>query len=105
MNNEIIKSEMLDKKYGDNIHFLEFNEDVQTGIVNPLLNARDKDEKYCVVLGLMVPQGFDGEWKPIRDYITTDDIKTEENDREQEYQNIYSFLRGEERIKRNSNMM
>ena len=109
-NLEEIKSEMLEKKYGKNIRDLEFGEKVLTGIVDPLLNAIDNGEKYCVVLGKMVPEernwdpNGNGDWNPVRDYITTDDIATEDNDREKEKDNIYSFLRGEQKEKRSGRL-
>ena len=85
--------------YGINMHGLEYGDTVRTGVVEPLLNARSEGRRFCVELG-MVPGGRewdiygDGEWNPPRPYITTDDIATPDNDREQEERNIYDFLRG-----------
>ena len=101
MNFEFFKDEVLYKKYGKNIHDMGIDESIQTGIVEKLLNARELGVPYCVVFGGLTPVNTkwdpygNGDWKPPRDYIATDDIATEDNDREQERKNIYAFLRGE----------
>ncbi len=100
-----IKDDVLYRKYGSNIHDIDLTETIQTGITDRLMNARELGVPYCVVFGNVVPgtPAWDpygnGDWNPPRDYITTDDIATEDNDREREMQNIYTFLRGEEIIK------
>ena len=96
----IIKDQMLYKRFGNNIHDIDLNETIQTGVVDRLMHARELNVPYCVVFGSVVPsvktwdKFGDGTWNPPRDYITTEDIKTEDNDREQELKNIYDFLRG-----------
>jgi len=98
-NSLILQNEQLEKVYGNNIHDYEFGETVEEGIVNPLLDAREKDEKYCVVLGTKVPEERfwdptgNNDWNPVREYITTEDIAS--NSREDEKNNIYNFLRGQ----------
>ena len=94
------KDEMLYKKYGRNIHDIDLKETIKTGIEDRLMQARELDVPYCVVFGSVIPTGNwdkygNGDWNPPRDYITTDDIATIDNDREKEKENIYSFLRGE----------
>lgn len=98
-NSLILQNEQLEKVYGNNIHDYEFGETVEEGIVNPLLDVREKDEKYCVVLGTKVPEERfwdptgNNDWNPVREYITTEDIAS--NSREDEKNNIYNFLRGQ----------
>ena len=105
---EFVKNQMLYRKYGSNIHDIDLNETIETGIVDRLMKARELKIPYCVVFGNVIPSGKtwdiygDGTWNPSRDYITTDDIKTEDGDLEQERKNIYDFLRGkklEEEVK------
>lgn len=101
MNINAIKNKVLYRKYKENIHDIDLNESIQTGITDRLMGARELGVPYCVVFGHVVPSGIswdpygNGDWNPPRDYITTDDIATENNDREKEKQNIYTFLRGE----------
>ena len=105
MNVKAIKDQVLFEKYGANIHDIDLNETIKTGIVERLMKARGMGIPYCVVFGHVVPAGTswdpygNGDWNPPRDYITTDDIAREDNNRELEEQNIYTFLRGEEIIK------
>lgn len=99
-NLKFFKDEYLYKKYRGNIHDIDLNETIKSGIEDRLMDARELGIPYCVVFGHVVPSGNwdpykSGKWNPPRDYIGTDDIETENNDREQEKQNIYSFLRGE----------
>ena len=96
---QFIKDEILYRKYGKNIHDIDLTETIETGIVDRLMKARELNVPYCVVFGNVVPSGNwdkygDGTWNPPRDYVTTDDIKTEDRDFEQERKNIYDFLRG-----------
>ncbi len=97
-----IRDDVLYRKYRGNIHDIDLTETIKTGITDRLMQARELDVPYCVVFGNVVPAGIswdpygNGDWNPPRDYITTDDIKTENNDRQQEEQNVYAFLRGEE---------
>ena len=99
------KDEKLYKKYGDNVYDMGMEDTIEKGIVEKLMNARDLDIPYCVVFGSLTPMGTrwdpygNGEWHPPRDYIATDDIATEDNNREQERQNVYAFLRGEVKAK------
>ena len=101
MNISAIKNDVLYRKYKENIHDIDLNESIKTGITDRLMSARELGVPYCVVFGHVVPGGVswdpygNGDWNPPRDYITTDDIATEDNDREKEKQNIYAFLRGE----------
>ena len=96
-----IKNYLIEKEFGDNIHDMGLNESIESGIVERLLNARKINIDYCVVFGNIVPMNSNwdkygnGTWNPSRDYITTNDIKTPDNDLEQEKKNIYAFLRGE----------
>ena len=97
---DAVKDEVLYSRYGGNIHDIDLTETITTGITDRLMNARELGIPYCVVFGRIVPAGNwdkygDGKWNPPRDYITTDDIATEDNDREKERQNVYAFLRGE----------
>ena len=99
----ILQNEKIEKIYGNNIHDFGFGETVEDGIVNPLLDAREKGEKYCVILGQMVPEERiwdptgNNDWNPLREYITTEDIASDS--RESEKNNIYAFLRGQEKDK------
>ena len=92
---------MISREIVEYIHDFDFGETVETGIVNPLLDARERKEKYCVILGKKVPEERiwdpigNNDWKPVREFITTEDIATEDYNREQEKENIYSFLRGD----------
>ena len=106
---QFFKDQMLYNKFGSNIHDIDLNETIQTGIVDRLMKARELGIPYCVVFGHTIPSSRtwdkfgDGTWNPPRDYISTEDIQTEDNDREQEIKNIYDFLRGkklEEEVKR-----
>ncbi len=98
---EAVKNEVLFKKYGANIHDIDLTETIKTGIEDRLMGARELNIPYCVVFGSVIPTGTtwdrygNGDWNPPRDYITTDDIATEDKNREQERENIYAFLRGE----------
>ena len=102
MHLKAFKDQALYKKYGANIHDIDLNETIKTGITDRLMNAREMGIPYCVVFGNVIPVGTswdpygNGDWNPPRDYITTDDIASESNDRNLEEKNIYSFLRGEE---------
>ena len=97
-----IRDDVLYKKYRGNIHDVDLTETVKTGITDRLMQARELDIPYCVVFGGVIPAGIswdpygNGDWNPPREYITTDDIATEDKNREKEEQNIYAFLRGEE---------
>ena len=99
---EFIRNCILVNKYGKNIHDVDIWETVQTGIVNRLLIARALEIDYAVIISGVIPSGRswdkygDGTWNPKRTYISTDDIKTSDNDKEQEERNIYDFLRGKE---------
>ncbi len=101
---KVIKDEILFRKYGPNIHDIDLTETIKTGIEDRLIGARELNIPYCVVFGGVVPGGTawdrygNGDWNPPRDYITTDDIATEEKDIEKERENIYSFLRGELKV-------
>ena len=106
INNKFIQDMWLSKHYGSNIHDLGLDETIKTGIVDKLMGARELGVDYCVVFGGVVPGGSgwdpygDGKWNPRRkDFITTQDIAREDNDRELERQNVYAFLRGEENVK------
>ena len=96
-----IKNDVLYRKYKDNIHDIDLNESIKSGITDRLMDARELGIPYCVVFGHILPAGTswdpygNGDWNPPRDYITTDDIATEDNNREKERENIYAFLRGE----------
>ncbi len=97
---KFVRDYLLAKNYGENIHDVDLTETIETGVVNRLLTARDLGIKYAVVLGGIVPSTKtwdrygDGTWKPLREYITTEDIKTPDNNRDLEEQRIYDFLRG-----------
>ena len=99
---EFVRDYILVSKFGDNIHDVDLTETVETGIVNRLLTARELGINYAVVVKGIIPMSKswdkygDGTWNPRRSYISTDDIKTESNDREQEERNVYDFLRGKE---------
>ena len=105
MNINFVKNSVLSGRYGNNIHDLGLNENIETCIVQKLMTARELDIPYCVVFGRVMPMSKtwdpygNGEWNPPRDYITTDDIATEDKDMELERQNIYAFLRGEQIVK------
>ena len=104
MKSETIKNDVLVNKYGKNIYDISLTDTIKTGVADKLMQARELDVPFCVIFGAVVPGGkWDpyegGDWNPPRDYITTEDIATDNNDREQEMQNIYAFLRGEEPIK------
>ena len=88
-----IRDDVLYKKYRGNIHDVDLTETVKTGITDRLMQARELDIPYCVVFGGVIPAGIS--WDPYGN-ITTDDIATEDKNREKEEQNIYAFLRGEE---------
>ena len=96
-----IKNSFLSEKYGNNIHDIGLNENIEEGIVQRLMNARELNIPYCVIFGRVMPMGKtwdpygNGEWNPPRDFITTEDIATDDKDSELERQNIYAFLRGE----------
>lgn len=98
---EWVKNDVLVRKFGKNIHDMDFGETIKTGVEDRLMQARELNVPYCVVFGCLQPSGTswdpygNGDWNPPRDYITTYDIATEENDREEERQNVYAFLRGE----------
>jgi hypothetical protein len=102
---DFVKDGVLSEKYGSNIHDMGLDESIETDLVERLMTARELDVPYCVVFGRVIPMGKNwdpygnGEWNPPRDYITTEDIATEDKDLELERQNIYSFLRGEEIVK------
>lgn len=44
---EIVRNYILERKYGINIHNVDLNESIQSGIVDKLLNARDANIKYA----------------------------------------------------------
>ena len=95
-----VRDYILVSKFGNNIHDVDLLESIQTGVVNRLLIARELGIDYAVVVEGIVPMskildkyGY-GTWNPNRSYISTEDIKTEDNNREQEERNIYDFLRG-----------
>lgn len=95
-----VRDYILVSKFGNNIHDVDLLESIQTGVVNRLLIARELGIDYAVVVEGIVPMSKiwdkygDGTWNPNRSYISTEDIKTEDNNREQEERNIYDFLRG-----------
>lgn len=105
MKYELFKHTALVRKYGSNIHDIDLTESITTGVADRLIRARELGIPYCVILGRVVPvtPSWDpyenGNWNPPRDYITTEDIAEENNDREKERQNVFTFLRGEEIIK------
>ena len=109
MQYETFKNDALVRKYGNNIHDIDLTETIKTGVADKLIQARELGVPYCVVFGRVVPAtpAWDpygnGDWNPPRDYITTEDIAEESNDREKERQNIYTFLRGEEIVKDKGN--
>jgi hypothetical protein len=102
---DFVKDSVLSEKYGSNIHDMGLDENIEKDLVGRLMTAREVDIPYCVVFGGIIPMGKNwdpygnGEWNPSRDYITTEDIATEDKDLELERQNIYAFLRGEEIVK------
>ena len=89
---QFFKDQMLYNKFGSNIHDIDLNETIQTGIVDRLMKARELGIPYCVVFGHTIPSSRT--WDKFGDGISTEDIQTEDNDREQELKNIYDFLRG-----------
>ena len=95
-----VRDYILVSKFGNNIHDVDLLESIQTGVVNRLLIARELGIDYAVVVEGIVPMSKiwdkygDGTWNPNRSYISTEYIKTEDNNREQEERNIYDFLRG-----------
>lgn len=103
--NRFLQDMWLSKNYGSNIHDLGLDETIKTGITDKLIGARELGVDYCVVFEGVVPGGSswdpygDGKWNPKRGFITTQDIAREDNDRELERQNVYAFLRGEEKVK------
>jgi hypothetical protein len=104
MKYESVKNDVLVGKYGKNIYDIELTDTIKTGVADKLMQARELGIPFCVIFGHVVPGGKwdpyeNGTWNPPRDYITTEDIATEDNDRDKERQNIYAFLRGEEIIK------
>lgn len=111
MRQKIIRDYILEKKYGLNVHEVDITENVQTGIVDRLMNARERSVEYAVTLDGVVPIGTawdkygDGTWNPKKSYITTDDIKTQNKDRYLEEQKIYDFLRGKSSNKDDLNLM
>ncbi len=108
---EIVRNYILERKYGINIHNVDLNESIQSGIVDKLLNARDANIKYAIILDGVCPLGKswdkygDGSWNPKNKVITTEDIKTDNNDKLKEEQNIYDFLRGKPIKKEEINQM
>lgn len=102
---EFVRDYILVSKFGKNIHDVDLTESVKTGIADRLLMARELGIEYAVVIKGIVPISVswdrygDGTWNPKRSYISTEDIKTEDNNREQEEKNIYDFLRGKEASK------
>ncbi len=103
---KFVKDYLLVKKYGENIHDVDLTESIQTGVVERLMSARDLGINYAVVLGNVLPMSKswdkygDGTWKPVRDYITTDDIATPDHNRDLEEQKIFDFLRGKPATKK-----
>lgn len=102
-----IQDAYLLREFGaSNIHDMDLRESIEEGVVKRLLQARELGVKYVVVLGNVIPisktwdKFGDGEWNPKRQYISTEDIKDPENDREKERQNIYDFLRGKKTEKK-----
>lgn len=97
---EFIRDYILVSKFGNNIHYVDLAETIETGVVNRLMLARELGIDYAVVVSGIIPIGRDwdkygdGTWKPQRFYIATDDIKTQDNNRDQEERKIYDFLRG-----------
>ncbi len=97
---EGVKNYALVREYGENIHDVDLREGIQKGVVDRLLNARELGIKYAVVLDGIAPLGSswdkygDGTWNPKKGVITTEDIRTPNNDRAQEEKNIYDFLSG-----------
>ena len=103
-----IQDAYLMREFGpSNIHDIDLRESIEEGVERRLLQARELGVKYAVVLGNVIPIGKiwdkygDGEWNPKRKYITTEDIKDPDNNREKERQNIYDFLRGKPVEKKN----
>lgn len=102
-----IQDAYLIREFGSsNIHDMDLRDTIEEGVVKRLLKARELGVKYAVVLGNVIPISKswdpygDGEWNPVRKYITTEDIKDPNNDREREKQNIYDFLRGKKAEKK-----
>lgn len=83
-----------------NVYGVDITESIQTGVVDRLMYARERDVEYAIVLDGIAPLGEgwdkygDGMWNSKSSFITTEDIKTPNNDRKLEEQNIYDFLRG-----------
>ncbi len=101
-----IKDDVLYRKYGNNIYGLNLGDKIETAVADKLIKARDLGVPFCVMFGNpAIFDGWDpyknGKWNPPRDYITTEDIATDDNNREIERQNVFAFLRGEE-VVRNS---
>ncbi len=65
---EIVRNYILERKYRINIHNVDLNESIQSGIVDKLLNARSTNIKYAVILDGVCPLGKswdkygDGSW-------------------------------------------
>lgn len=99
---EFIENVLLVEKFGDNIYDFDLTDTFQTGVVDRLMKARELGIPYAVILkGIVAGPGWDkygnGAWHPLRrGIITTYDIATPDNDREQEEKNIYAFVRGEQ---------
>lgn len=97
---EFVRDYILVSKFGNSIHDVDLTETVKTGIVDRLLMARELGIDYAVVVKGVIPMSKtwdiygDGTWNPNRSYISTQDIKTQDNNRDQEERNIYDFLRG-----------
>lgn len=47
---EIVRNYILERKYRINIHNVDLNESIQSGIVDKLLNARSTNINYAVIL-------------------------------------------------------
>lgn len=97
---EWIENSILVRKFGSNIHDIDLGETIETGVVNRLMGARELGVDYAVVVRGVIAVSWDKygdrRWNPLRGVITTFDIATDDNDREQEEKNIYAFLAGDQ---------
>ncbi len=106
LKNRSIREYHLARKYGpNNIHTVDLGESIKEGVEDRLLGARKINVGYVVDIEGIVPYGKgwdpygDGTWNPVREFITTDDIKTKDKDLGVERQRIYDFLRGKPAVK------
>ena len=101
-----IQDQYLVREFGSNIHDVDLSETIADGVEKRLIQAREMGIKYAVVLGGVIPVSKkwdrygDGTWNPRRSFITTEDLKDPDNNRENERRNIYDFLRGKKAEKK-----